>query len=230
MTNDQSIQRTIKINQKISTSDDIVVSSKIIEKFIDEANYLWIMNFCLCREANNCQNYPKELGCLFLGEAVQKIDPDFGRLVTKEEAKEHIKNCADSGLVHLIGRNKLDTQWLDVRPGNKLLTICSCCECCCLWKMLPNLPTKISRNIMKMPGVKVEILNNCTKCGICIENTCFVNAISMGEEHAEINQETCRGCARCVERCPEQAIQLIIEDNNFLEETLKRISEAVSVK
>jgi ferredoxin len=225
-----SVIKKIKVDEKIAQTVDLVIPSKIIEKFIDEAKYLWIMNFCLCREANKCENYSSEIGCLFLGEAVQKIDPDFGRLVTRQEAKEHIKKCANAGLVHLIGKNKIDTQWLDVRPGEKLLTICNCCECCCLWKMLPNLPGKISRIVTKIPGIRIDVLDNCSGCGICADKVCFVNAISMKNNLTVIDQELCRGCARCIEVCPENAIKLTIEDEEYINETIKRISEVISVE
>ena len=124
-----------------------MLPSQIVHSFIEQANIHWVMNFCICREANDCENYPHEIGCLFLGEAAKKIDQRLGCLVTKEEAHQHIINASKAGLVHLIGRNKLDTIWLDVSPGEKLLTICNCCECCCLWKMLPNLNPLISDKI-----------------------------------------------------------------------------------
>jgi len=114
------------------------------------------MNFCFCRDADQCKNHPIELGCLFLGKAVLGINPKLGGFVSKDDAMEHIKNCGEAGLVHLIGRYKLDKMWLNVRPGIQLLTICNCCPCCCLWKMLPDLNVHISRKITKMPGVSFE--------------------------------------------------------------------------
>ncbi|MGC9780951.1 MAG: ferredoxin [Candidatus Heimdallarchaeota archaeon] len=136
--------KNIKIDKKILQNEDILVPSQIIDKFIEQGKYLWQMNFCLCRESNKCSSYSRDKGCLFIGEAVLQIDPSYGKLVTKNEAREYIKQCREEGLIELIGRNKLDKQWLDVKPEHKLLTICNCCECCCLWKMLPNLDLKIS--------------------------------------------------------------------------------------
>ncbi|MHA1739534.1 MAG: DUF362 domain-containing protein [Candidatus Heimdallarchaeota archaeon] len=226
----KSVIKKIKVDEKIARHEDLVVPSKIIEKFIDEAKYLWVMNFCLCRDANKCETYPQEIGCLFMGEAVQKIDPDFGQLVTKEEAKEHLKKCQDAGLIHLVGKNKIDTQWLGVKPGEKLLTVCNCCECCCLWRMLPNLPGKISRTVNKLPGIKIEVQDHCSGCGTCADNFCFVKAIKMKDDLAVIYQEMCRGCGRCIEVCPENAIMLTIEDGEYINQTIKRISDVVSVE
>ena len=202
---------------------------KFVDEFIEKANYHFVMNFCLCRSAENCENYPIELGCLFLGETAKKIDPDLGREVTKEEAKEHVRKCREAGLVHIIGRNKLDTQWLDAKPGTKLLTICNCCECCCLWKFIPNLPVKISKKMLKIPGVIVKITDKCIGCGSCSEGVCYVNAIKMIENKAVINDNLCRSCGRCVEICPNNAIEIIIEDPDFIEKTINRIRELVDV-
>ncbi len=221
--------KNIKIDKKIPQNEDILVPSQIIDKFIEQGKYLWQMNFCLCREANKCLSYSRDKGCLFIGEAVLQIDPSYGKLVTKDEAREYIKQCREEGLIQIIGRNKLNKQWLDVKPGHKLLTICNCCECCCLWKMLPNLDLKISRNITKMPGIKITISEKCIGCGDCQQDICFINAISMKNGKAVINETICRGCGRCINFCKQKAIELTIFNREFLNESLRRISSAVEV-
>ncbi|NHJ31962.1 MAG: 4Fe-4S ferredoxin [Asgard group archaeon] len=221
--------KSIPIGKTIPHQDDIIIPTQIIDKFIDEAEYHWVMNFCLCRESTKCENYSSKLGCLFIGEAVLQIDPSYGKLVSKEEAKAHIKQCQEAGLIQLIGRNKLDKQWLDVKPGHKLLTICNCCECCCLWKMLPDLDVKISRNFTKMPGLTVEISDECLGCGDCTKGICFVDAISLREGKAVIDKDICRACGRCISICKQEAIQMIIQDPDFIKESISRISSAVDV-
>ena len=131
--------RSISVNENISHPGDYVMPSKVVDHFIDLASHHWVMNFCLCRAGNGCADYSQQLGCLFLGEAVLKINPSMGRLVSKDEAHQHIQRCREAGLVHMIGRNKLDVLWLGAGPGEKLLTVCNCCPCCCLWKMLPEI-------------------------------------------------------------------------------------------
>jgi ferredoxin len=225
----KAMKKTIGINKKIQQQTDIILPSKIVHDFIDKANYHWIMNFCFCRTSVECENYPKEFGCLFLGEAVKNIDPDFGDMVSKEEAHKYVEECREKGLVHLIGRNKLDAQWLDVKPSSKLLTICNCCECCCLWKMIPDLDLKISRKITKLPGIDIKVNKNCIGCGTCLEDICFVNAISMYNKKATINQQACRGCGRCIEICPNNAIDLLITDDSFIEKTENKLAKSVDV-
>jgi len=221
--------KKIPVGKTIQQQEDIIIPTQIIDKFIDEAEHHWVMNFCLCRESTNCDNYSSKLGCLFMGEAVLQIDPSYGKIVTKEEAKAHIKKCQDVGLIQLIGRNKLDKQWLDVKPGHKLLTICNCCECCCLWKMLPDLDIKISRNFTKMPGLDVRIGIACIGCSDCTQGICFVDAISLKDGRAIIDGNTCRACGRCIAICKQEAIQMVIHNSEFIEESIFKISSAVDV-
>jgi hypothetical protein len=103
---------TIQINEPITQPDDMVLPSQVVEYFIESANYHWIMDFCICRGSNECLEFPLDYGCIFLGEAVLKINPELGRLVSKEEAMEHAQQCRNAGLVHMVGRNKLDSIWL----------------------------------------------------------------------------------------------------------------------
>ena len=217
----------IDVDKSFDAPINMVLPSQVVEHFIDEAQCHWIMSWCICRKSSGCKHYPVGLGCLFLGEAASKIDPRLGRRVTKEEALEHVKKCRDAGLVQLIGRNKLDAVWLDVRPSEKLLTICNCCPCCCLWKILPHLHSKISSKVTKMPGVSVCVVGDCKGCGTCVDN-CFVSAIEIVKGKAEITS-ACRGCGRCVTTCPENAIRLTIAGSDSIAESIVRVSSAVDV-
>jgi ferredoxin len=130
--------------------------------------------------------------------------------------------------VHLIGRNKLDTVWLGVGPGHKLLTICNCCPCCCLWKMLPDVDSSISRKITRMPSVSVAVTERCVGCGLCVGEVCFVDAIRMDDDLAAIGA-ACRGCGRCVEVCPVDAIELSFDEDLFVRESIQRLSPLVDL-
>jgi Pyruvate/2-oxoacid:ferredoxin oxidoreductase delta subunit len=226
---DGPFKKVISIRKSIDTSVEMALPSRIVEEFIERANHHWIMNFCICRDSSKCKDYPIELGCLFLGEAVHNINPKLGRLVTKEEALEHVKKCREAGLVHLIGRNKLDAMWLDAHPGNKLLSICNCCPCCCLWKVLPVIHPEIGRKVTKLPGLNVQVTDDCTGCGTCQEGVCFVDAIRIVNGRAIITKD-CRGCGRCVEVCPEQAIEVTMDNERYFEESIERIGQVVDVR
>ena len=220
--------KVIKVDKKLGEYEEYVLPSQVLEYFIKKANYHWIMNFCICRDSMQCEDYPIKLGCLFLGEATLGINPQLGRRVTKEEALEHIKQCQEAGLVHMIGRNLLDKQWLGVKPGYKLLSICNCCPCCCLWRVSPILTPKIGSKIKRMPGVEVRVTEKCVGCGTCTKGVCFVDAIHMVNDRAFIN-ENCRGCGRCIDICPQNAIELLINDKEYIIKSIKRIDKLVDV-
>lgn len=68
----------ILVNQSLADQvEDTVLPSRVVEYFINNAKYLWVMDFCICRESDNCQDYPKDLGCLFLGAVVLKISQNW---------------------------------------------------------------------------------------------------------------------------------------------------------
>jgi ferredoxin len=218
-------RRAMTVGTSISVEpQDVVLPSKVVEEFIKRAEDHFVMDFCICRESSKCKDYPRELGCLFLGKAVRKIDRKLGRPVSAQEALEHVRKCRDAGLVHLIGRNKLDSIWLSAGPKEELMTICSCCPCCCLWKMLPDLSHEINDRVVRMPGVQVGIDPSlCTGCGKCTEGACFVDALSMADGKARMDQDRCRGCGRCVEACPAGAIRLDISDRAYVDSAVKRL-------
>ena len=220
--------RSLVVNESISNPGDYVLPSQIVDHFINTANHLWVMDFCLCREGNQCTDYSQQLGCLFLGEAVHQINPELGRHVSREEAHQHIERCREAGLVHMIGRNKLDAIWLGAGPGEKLMTICNCCPCCCLWKFLPDITPRISAKVNRLPGVSVTVNDSCLGCGDCTQGICFVDAIQLVDDHAQIGVN-CRGCGQCVDVCPNEAIELSIQEKDFVDHTIHHITQLVDV-
>ena len=220
--------QAVPVNQVLGNPGEMVLPSQVVNHFIEQAAHHWIMDVCICRNAAGCKDYPVDLGCLFLGQATAGINPRLGRRVTKEEALEHARRCREAGLVHLVGRNKLDTVWLGVGPGDRLLTICNCCPCCCLWRVLPHIAPQIGTKVTSMPGVTVTVTDRCVGCGTCTQGTCFVDAIQLRDGQAVIG-DACRGCGRCVDICPQQAIELTIASDKSPEETIHRLSRLVDV-
>jgi ferredoxin len=221
---DQSIQ----INAPLDRPESIIIPSRLVEHYINQANHIWIMDFCICRAGDNCQDYPQDLGCIFLGKPVLEINSKLGRLVTKQEALDHARRCREAGLVHTIGRNRLDSVWLGATPTEELMTICNCCPCCCLWGLVTDLTPKIGHKITRLPGVEVIINESCTGCGLCTDGVCFADAIQIIDGRAEISLE-CRGCGRCVEVCPEGAIILTIEGEENIHQTHQRLDQLVDL-
>jgi ferredoxin len=205
----------ININTNVPVSNDTVLPSQVLKEIIKKSNIHVIMDSCLCRVSNDCKEYSHDLGCLFMGPGAQKISSKLGKRVNAEEAINHVKKCQEAGLVHIIGRNKLDSVWLNTGPKEELLTICNCCPCCCLWKMAPDLPEKMGRSIRPMIGVELKFQEDkCSGCGICLSDICFVGAIKLENGKTIIDKEKCRICGRCAEICPNNALKIEMDPNS----------------
>ena len=81
--------KTIPINHRLDGRNELVLPSQILDRIIETAGYHWIMDFCICRESSDCRDFPKDLGCLFMGEATLDINPKFGRPVNAAAARNH---------------------------------------------------------------------------------------------------------------------------------------------
>jgi Fe-S-cluster-containing hydrogenase component 2 len=57
---------------------------------------------------------------------------------------------------------------------------------------------------------------------------CFVNAIRVVHGRAAISG-TCRGCGRCITVCPQGAIEISVENERFVAESVARIAPLVDV-
>ncbi len=213
-------------NENVAPLEEMVLPSRVVDHLIEQASTLWVMDRCICRDADGCHDYPIDVGCLFLGQAAAGINPALGHPVSRDEALAHVRRAREAGLVHMVGRNKLDTLWLGIGPAQKLLTICSCCPCCCLWRVLPHVSSQIGAKVTAMPGVSVRVGEGCIGCGTCA-GVCFVDAMEMVDGRALIT-DTCRGCGRCVEACPQGAIELVM-DRPFLDGTLAAITTVVDI-
>lgn len=209
--------------EALQKNKKVALPGVVVDHFIEKANFRFLMNACICRDASSCKSYPVDIGCLFIGEAARQINPSLGRVVSVEEAKALQRRSEKAGLINLVGKNRLDKVWLGVNPVERLLTICHCCECCCLWKLVTVLTDSIAEMVHKMEGVEVVINDQCNGCGVCL-NYCFVQAISLGDERAVINEERCRGCGRCVLNCAQDAIELTFSDSDYFQKCLKLIS------
>jgi ferredoxin len=219
----------VVVQQAIEQPGSTVLPSALVDHFIEKASYRWIMDYCICRDGDDCQDYPHDLGCIFLGDAVLNINSKIGHLASKEEALAHARRARELGLVNLIGRDRIDNIWSGARPFGRLMTICHCCPCCCLFKVLPDLDPLNRAKVTRMPGVRVWVNNqDCIGCGACERQGCFVEAIKLIDGHAQISEE-CRGCGRCVEACPQKAIHLNIEDSSYLQKQIARISGLVDI-
>ena len=224
------IPNTITINEKIESEGSEFLPTDVIKDVIKRNKDIVIMNTCLCRSSNNCQDYPQDIGCIFLGPTSRKIPEHVGKKATVEEALAHVDRADKAGLSHIIGRNKIDTVWMNIHPGKGLLTICHCCPCCCLWKVYPNLDEEISGKLEKLDGVSVNLNNdNCKKCKRCLDDVCMFNAISMQNNNITINHDICKGCGLCANACKFDAITVDYTEE-AIDNVVNRLDDLIEIK
>lgn len=224
------IPNTININKKIESEGSEFLPTAVIKEVIKRNEDIVIMNSCLCRTSNNCQDYPQDLGCIFLGPTSRKIPKHIGKKATVEEALAQVDKADEAGLSHIIGRNKIDTVWMNVHPGKGLLTICHCCPCCCLWKVYPNLDSDISDKLERLDGVTIELHEeNCKKCKKCLDDVCMFDAISFKNNKITIDNEHCKCCGLCVNVCKFNAISISYTDKT-IDNVVNRIEDLIEIK
>lgn len=219
----------IPVAEDIPSPQSTVLPRKVIARLIRESSHRFIHNGCICRNQEGCVNYPRELGCIFLGEAASRLHPSLGHRASVEECLEHLEWASEVGLTGMIGRIWFDAMALGVVSdfGN-FLVICFCCDCCCLVRTdLRNAGAGFKRAIRKMEAVSVAVTDRCEGCGTCAE-TCFVGAISLEGGRARIDREKCKGCGRCAMVCPREAIEVEFDEEDELwRELLERVRPAV---
>ncbi len=100
----------IPVNAEIARPENVPLPSQVVEKIIREAPFRFILNRCLCRSLESCQHFPRELGCLFLGEGAREIDPHLGRQATVAEALNHHRQAVARGLIPMAGKLRKRSQ------------------------------------------------------------------------------------------------------------------------
>lgn len=219
----QTDLRSLPLNENIELPEGAPMPVDLLYRFIEEASHRTITeDGCMCRISCGCEHYPEEIGCLFLGDSAIEIPEEINREVTVEEAKAHVKRAIDAGLVPMMGKVRFDNLIYRVSDRSRLVTICFCCECCCVARYLKKMK-KDDFNMVypRLDGVVLEVTDACKGCGKCVEQ-CFMDAINMSSGMAVIG-EYCRACGRCATICPEGAIKIRIDDPDYLERAYDRI-------
>ena len=219
----------VPVFENLELPEGTVAPISVIEHFINEASDHLILSRCPCRSGNDCKMVDPNFGCTFLGPAVRKVDPEVGRLVTREEALEHLRQATEAGLVSCLGAFKGDAIMMGIQRDHKhLMTICHCCPCCCISTAMP-LAHKDARDLLvKMEGVNVEITDSCNGCGLCVE-TCIFDQVTIEEKKAVIGAE-CKGCGRCAAVCKREGVRITIDDPDYIDRCIERIGSLVDVR
>jgi ferredoxin len=218
----------IPIHKTIRTADSVVLPRSLLTPLVERASSRFILDECMCRRGENCQTYPHDIGCLFLGDGAAEIHPTLGRLVGVDEALAHIRQAVALGLVPLIAHSSLDAYVLGI-PYRRMLAVCFCCDCCCtIRQSLRKGPPAFWDTVVRLPGLTVVVGQECVSCGACI-SVCPVRAISLNNGRATVS-ELCKGCGRCAAVCPTGAIALRLADGaDVLAHLLARIDQRTDI-
>ena len=219
----------IPVNKNLERAEDVVLPYQVVEKLIDKSSHRVIMNLCGCRTAYECKKYPVELGCLMMGEDTKKIPTLFGRPASKQEAKDHLRKVITAGMPPFVGKARVDNFIFGIPDNGRLLTVCFCCSCCCISRIMDHLPPHEQKEQMpRLEGLEIWVdQDKCLGCGACADQ-CFIHSIHMKDGKAHI-PDTCRGCGRCALACPQEAIRLRLNNPDFVDQAVKSIESYVNV-
>ncbi len=216
----------IPINRDIEGAGEIALPEEILDRLIEKAKHRVIIDFCGCRLAKDCSDYPSDIGCLMMGESALKIPRKVSREVGIKEAKAHIRKAFKAGLIPITGKARIDNDILMIPDESKLLTVCLCCECCCITRFNRYMPPEVIAGIHHpVEGLSIEVTDDCIGCGACTAK-CYIQAIEVQGGRAVIGRH-CRLCGRCAASCPNKAIKLKLDNPHAVDDVVERIEAII---
>ncbi|MGI6591312.1 MAG: 4Fe-4S binding protein [Eggerthellaceae bacterium] len=199
----------VSVEDEAKTS---VMPIDLIFEAIDHADYIGQMDRCICRSAHECTHYDKHIGCLFFNMAgVTAVKNGLAHPVTKDQAKAHVYEARDAGLVGQALYVELEQMVWGFRNDrmDEFLEICFCCPCCCVaMDVCRNANRSIKNRFSGSGYTMVAKHDKCKGCGKCIP-TCPQEIITKREDgKVVIDQEHCMGCGCCKSVCENDALEL----------------------
>jgi len=219
----------IPVSEDIPTPQNTALPRQAIAELIKASSHHFIHNGCICRNQEGCVNYPRDLGCIFLGEAASRLHPSIGHRASVEECLEHLEKASETGLTGMIGRIWFDATTLGLLSDfRNFLVVCFCCDCCCLVRAdMRKAGPGFKNAIRKLDTVHVTVTDACVGCGTCVQ-ACFVGASEVKDGRVYIDPDVCKGCGRCSLVCPNQAIRIDFDtESAVFKELLDRVSPVI---
>lgn len=186
---------------------------ELIRKTLEEAQYRAIMKECLCRVTFKCDDYPRDLGCLFVGKAAQScVKSGIAKEATLEECNAHVDRAIALGLAP-------SAYWVEVEEfvwGFKnediphFMEFCFCCDCCCAAVQFhQRAGGELQKVLQQNVGWQCQVITeSCTGCEACVPKCPFGY---LGKDSRGVMQvdSACIGCGRCLDACSSKALHVV---------------------
>ncbi len=120
----------IPINVSLPAPESVPLPRRLVERVIREASDIFILDECICRGKLDCANHPKTIGCMALGDAIDRMHPSHGR---RPRPRRH-SNTSEKPPTPGCGQHAM--VWIDPQAFNAhaiqpLMFIVICYDCCC---------------------------------------------------------------------------------------------------
>ncbi len=193
--NPTPLMRVVAVEKSIPAQDRIHPYEEV-KNLINNANFLALTN-CACRVSVEKCDKPKEVCLIFDGTGEFLVERGFARQISKEEGLKVLDKSEKAGLVHTSNNS-----------ADKASVICNCCPCCCT---ILRGKTQLKHPHAFEPSRFLAFVRSdeCTGCGICVDERCPVKAITITDDVAFVNEAECIGCGLCVTGCALEAIELV---------------------
>ncbi len=196
---DPKAYRYIPVTGTINPDIQAVLPHHTMESVLQNAQDFAVCH-CSCRMIASLRGHACEHSteiCIKFDEVARYvIERGLGKKITREKARELIKEAEDQGLVHFV-----DNSETGIKHN------CNCCGCAC-WNVGVIKRRKIPRDfIMAVYFVRETDDEECTGCGECAV-ICPVDAVKIEDDLPVVDTDWCIGCGVCATRCPEDAVKM----------------------
>lgn len=157
---------------------------------------------CRCRMGHGACDHPLETDIVLRTgyQAWTRAFPDDYRTISRDEAKDIVRQCHELGMMHMIFIH------CPVNLFNEYV-ICNCCTCGCVPYIINRDLGQLNYPLIDGYFMAVTAAEKCRGCRVCIDVCPFEARIFDGTR--VLTGNNCYGCGICSYRCPEGAISMI---------------------